>query len=37
MTFVPESAPHVSRIARTGPTFSPSSVDEPPQFVSSSS
>ncbi len=37
MTFVPESAPHVSRIVRTGPTRSPSSVLEPPQLVSSSS
>ena len=37
MTFVPESAPHVSRIARTGPTRSPSSVLDPPQCVSSSS
>ena len=37
MTLVPESAPHVSRIARNGPTRSPSSVLDPPQCVSSSS
>jgi hypothetical protein len=34
---VPESAPQVSRIVRTGPDRSPMSVLEPPQLVSSSS
>ena len=36
-TLVPESAPQVARMARTGPTRSPISVLEPPQWVSSSS
>ncbi len=37
MTLVPESAPQVARIARTGPIRSPSNVLDPPQCVSSSS